>query len=217
MVLGNVASHQAFAAKSKRTAAAPSPAARIRDPERRERILAAAATLVSERGYLGVSLGDIGSAAGIVGSGIYRHFDTKVAILVAMFDRVVDRLVTEAEELLRDDGPPEVALTALVRGQVEFTMKERALCEVYLQEQRNLPPADLRRLRWKMRHYIDLWQDLLRSIQPALTPAQAQVLVHGAISSVHSVLLYRSSLPDADLANSLQMVACRVLGITTKK
>ena len=62
----------------------------VRDPDRRERILRAAAELIAQRGYLGVNLADIGTAAGIVGSGIYRHFDSKAAILVEMFDRVVD-------------------------------------------------------------------------------------------------------------------------------
>jgi AcrR family transcriptional regulator len=50
------------------------------DPERKvrkERILAEAATLIARRGYLGVNLADIGGAAGIVGSGIYRHFDRR--------------------------------------------------------------------------------------------------------------------------------------------
>ena len=186
---------------------------RIRDPERRERILAAAAELIARRGYLGVSLGDIGAAAGIVGSGVYRHFDTKIAILVEMFDRVVDRLVADAEELLRTAEQPEVALAWLVRGQVEFTMTERALCEVYLQEARNLPDNDLRRLKWKQRHYVDLWQDLLRAVHPELRSGEVQVRVHGAISAVQSMLRYHPQLDDAALASALEMSACRLLDI----
>ena len=47
---------------------------RRRDPDRQERILAAAAELAAGRGYHAVGLADIGAQAGIVGSGIYRHF-----------------------------------------------------------------------------------------------------------------------------------------------
>lgn len=188
--------------------------ARIRDPERRERIVAAAAELIARRGYLGVNLSEIGAAAGIVGSGIYRHFDTKAAILVEMFDRVVDLLVVDAETLLRDADRPEATLSQLVRGQVDFTLGERTLCEVYLQEARNLPEQDLRRLKWKQRHYVDFWQDLLQSIHPDLDAGQAQVRVHAAISAVHSVLKYRPHLDDPDLAGALFSVACAVLGIT---
>lgn len=185
-----------------------------RDPERRERILAAAAGLIARRGYLGVSLGDIGAAAGIVGSGIYRHFDGKVAILVELFDRVVDRLVADAEMMLRESGKPEMTLASLVRGHVAFTLGEQSLCEVYLQESRNLPESDLRRLKWKQRHYVDLWQDLLGAVRPDLTSGEAQVRVHGAISTIHSCLRYHAHVDEADLASMLEAAACRVLEIT---
>lgn len=76
-------------------------------------------------------------------------------------------------------------------------MDERALGEVYVQESRHLPDNDERRLRWKQRHYIDLWQDLLRSVHPDLTGPQAQVLVHAAIASVQSLLRFRSHVEGA--------------------
>ncbi|ODU07621.1 MAG: hypothetical protein ABS81_00505 [Pseudonocardia sp. SCN 72-86] len=186
---------------------------RIRDPERKERILVEAAQLIARRGYLGVNLADIGSAAGIVGSGVYRHFDNKGAILVALFDRVVDRLIVDAEDSLRASDSPETTLAALVRGQVRFTISERALCQVYLQESRNLPDQDSRRLRWKMRHYVDLWQEALVSVREDLSPAQVQVLVHAAISTIHSALRYRNHLDEPDLAAFLEQVTCGMLGI----
>ena len=37
-------------------------------------------------------MADIGAAAGITGPAIYRHFDGKSAVLVAMFDHVIDDL-----------------------------------------------------------------------------------------------------------------------------
>lgn len=70
---------------------------RTRDPARKERILAAAADLVARHGYHAVSMADIGAVAGITGAGIYRHFDSKSAVLVALFDRVIDGLVREEQ------------------------------------------------------------------------------------------------------------------------
>jgi AcrR family transcriptional regulator len=189
-------------------------ATRSRDPERRERILAVAADLIARHGYLGVSLADIGAAAGIVGSGVYRHFGGKVSILVELFDRVIDRLNADAEVMLREYEQPELTLASLVRGQVAFTLNERSLCEVYLQEARNLPEAGQRRLKWKQRHYVDLWQDLLRSVHPELDAGGAQVRVHGAISAIHSCLLYRAHVDEVALASMLEASACRVLEIT---
>ena len=71
---------------------------RTRDPDRRVRILRSAASLLAERGFHGVSMADIGGAAGIVGSGVYRHFDSKSAVLVALLDEVMDRLLQTASE-----------------------------------------------------------------------------------------------------------------------
>jgi AcrR family transcriptional regulator len=184
-----------------------------RDPDRRERIVDAAADLMARHGYQGVNLTDIGAAVGIVGSGVYRHFDSKNAILVELLDRVVDRLLTDAEDCLRVESDSRSTLTALVGGQVRFTIDERTLCQVYLQEARSLPDADLRRLRWKQRHYVDLWLDVLGAVRPELAPQHAQVLVHAAISSIHSILRHRSGLDDPDAASILQDTAVRILGI----
>src|ERR1039458_1279700 len=79
--------------------AAQRSARRRRDPDRKERILVAAAALGAARGFDAISMADIGAEAGIVGSGVYRHFDSKTAILVAMADRVMDRLMTGAAEI----------------------------------------------------------------------------------------------------------------------
>ncbi len=73
--------------------------ARVRDPERKSRILAAAADLVARNGFHAVSISQIGNAAGITGSGVYRHFDSKSAVLVALFDRVIDDLMRENSTL----------------------------------------------------------------------------------------------------------------------
>ncbi len=186
---------------------------RTRDPGRKEKILNAAADLIASHGYVSVKLSDIGQAAGIVGSGIYRHFDSKVAILVEMFDRVVDRLIAEAEVSLRESDDPRATLVSLVRDQVLFTIEERTLCKVYVEEARNLPPGDYRRLRWKQRHYVDLWQDVLRAVRPDLSGPQAQTLVHASIAVIQSVLRYRTEFDGDELGEMLTVMACRVLEV----
>jgi AcrR family transcriptional regulator len=198
-------------ARSERTTVPTSRA--IRDPERKKRILDAAADLIAKHGFLGVNLNDIGAAAGIVSTGIYRHFDSKAAILVGLFDRVVDRLIRDAEAALRASEDPAMTLGTLVRGQVQFTIEERQLCQVYLQEARNLPEGDQRTLRWKQRHYIDLWQDVLGAIRPELSQPQRQLLVHAAISGMHSVLRFHSPLPEDQLAASMESIARHTLGL----
>ncbi|MBY0288391.1 MAG: TetR/AcrR family transcriptional regulator [Mycobacteriaceae bacterium] len=69
---------------------------RRRDPDRRARILAAAAALAARHGFHAVAMDEIGDEAGIVGSGVYRHFSDKQNILVALLDQDMARLQSEA-------------------------------------------------------------------------------------------------------------------------
>jgi AcrR family transcriptional regulator len=59
------------------------PPAQTRRRSRREEILEIAVGLFASRGYHGVSMDDIGAAAGVTGPALYHHFAGKEAMLVA--------------------------------------------------------------------------------------------------------------------------------------
>ena len=172
---------------------------RRRDPERRQRILAAAADLVAARGYHEVGMTDIGAAAGITGAGIYRHFDGKSDVLVTMFDRVIDELSAGAAAIAASGAGPLEALRALIRGQVSFVIADRTLAQVYYYEIANLPADDRQRLRRKQRLYLDEWARQLARLDPAAGHAARRARVHAAIGAIQSVLQYHSALPAAEL------------------
>ena len=180
---------------------------------RESRILEAAADLIARHGYLGVSLSDIGAAAGIVGSGIYRHFNSKGAILVELFDRVIDHLVLSAEKSVAASPDPRITLDILITGHVDFVFQRRALCKVYVREAANLPETDQMRLRWKQRHYVALWEDALCTVRPEVSPQVARILVRSAVSSIHSALNFTSTLETDAVAGVLRGAACRVLDL----
>src|SRR5215510_1426733 len=50
---------------------------------RRADILAAAAQLFAQRGYHGTTIGEVGSALGLTGPALYRHFRNKEALRAA--------------------------------------------------------------------------------------------------------------------------------------
>jgi AcrR family transcriptional regulator len=186
-----------------RTGAAP----RRRDPERRQRILTAAAELVAERGYHEVGMSDIGAAAGIVGSGIYRHFDGKSAVLVAMFDRVIDDFTRGAAEILSRGLDPAQTLRELIAAHVRITLEDRMLMRVYHNEIASLPAEDNRRLRRKQRIYIEEWVHILDVLRPEEDDAVLRALVHAGIGAVHSTLFYSSGLPAGRLAKLMAAAA----------
>ena len=114
----------------------------------------AAAALGARRGFDAISMADIGAEAGIVGSGVYRHFDSKTAILVAMADRVMDRLMARSAEIIAAGLDERAGLTLLVRDHIEVALTDRDALAVYHREVRTLPEDERRRLSRAQRHYI---------------------------------------------------------------
>jgi AcrR family transcriptional regulator len=181
--------------------------ARVRDPGRREKILQAAAELVARRGYHAVSLADIGAAAGIVGSGVYRHFTSKSAILVALLDQVMARLLDNAAAIVAGGQDDALVLRALVADQVAFAVDGRYLVRLYQREVHTLPESDRRRLRRLQRHYVEEWVHVLAGLRPELTDGEARATVHAAIGAIQSVASYDSGLPRAQQHALLTAVA----------
>lgn len=185
---------------------------RAHDPDRRVRILRAATSLVAERGFHAVSMADIGGAAGIVGSGVYRHFDSKAAVLVALLDEMMDRLLATATAIGESGRDALTVLHDLVHGQVLFAVDDRLLLQLYQREVHSLPEADRRRLRRLQRHYVEEWVHVLVELRPELSDAVARVLVHAAIGAVQSVATYEGGLPRAQLVDLLTRTAQACMG-----
>jgi AcrR family transcriptional regulator len=61
--------------------------ARMPAAERRAAVLRAAATLFGERGYAGTRLDDVAAAAGVTKPIVYRHFESKKALYLALLAR----------------------------------------------------------------------------------------------------------------------------------
>ena len=78
----------------------PGPSTTVRGQakaRRRQDLLAASATLFAERGFAGVSIDDIGAAAGVSGPAVYRHFPSKQAVLGAILltEQALDGVLLE--------------------------------------------------------------------------------------------------------------------------
>src|SRR5450631_2027623 len=167
---------------------------RRRDPERRARILNAAADLASRRGFSTVSMADIGAEAGIVGSGIYRHFGSKVSILVALLDQVMDRLMSRAAQIVATSADDHQCLSDLVRDHIAVALMDRTILMVYHRESHILPAEDRRRLRRQQRLYIEEWVHLLAPLRPELADGELRLAVHATIGAIQSTLFFRSGL-----------------------
>jgi AcrR family transcriptional regulator len=190
---------------------------RIRDPGRKARILAAAARLGADRGFHAISMADIGAEAGIVGSGVYRHFDSKTAILVAMLDQVMDRLAVRAAEILAAGGSEAQILSELVHDHIKVALEDRDVLAVYHREIHTLPDADQRRLRRSQRHYLEDWVHVLAPLRRDLADGELRLAVHAAIGAIQSTLFFRSGLPADRMAELLETMTHACLGTVSER
>lgn len=76
--------------------------------ETHQAIIAAAARTFRERGIEGTSVGDVMSAANRTHGGFYRHFDSKVDLLVVSLRNAFEAMVDDLERALGDTPSREV-------------------------------------------------------------------------------------------------------------
>ncbi|MDT5343478.1 MAG: hypothetical protein QOE52_2662 [Mycobacterium sp.] len=175
--------------------------------------MVAAADLVARKGFHAVSVAEIGAAAGITGSGVYRHFEGKSAVLVALFDRIIDDLLRDEAEILASGTDLSAALDQLIAGQAEFVVGDRELAQVYYSEINNLPDEDRRRLRRKQRLYLEEWVHLISELRGDLSDADARTIVHAAVGAIQSPLFHNTGLATDRLRELLTEAARAILGI----
>jgi AcrR family transcriptional regulator len=158
--------------------------------ERRRQLVDAASRLFAERGFLAVSMEDLAAEAGVSGPAVYRHFDSKEALLA-------DLLIDVSEQLLRQgtlratNAPPLEAMAML-----------------------NLAREDARTVSRLQRSYLDVWVGVLRQIDATLSESVARTkiqAVFGLLNSTPHSALHR----DTEATRSiLEAMALDALGLT---
>jgi AcrR family transcriptional regulator len=161
------------------------PPASARAASRRELILEATRQLLKERGWHAVGIDEIGAASGITGPGVYRHFESKEALLVAAMEH--------AGGLLWSGRPPDESsdqrslLTAYVHSHVDFTLENADIIQLWYQDSHHLPEEARRAQRRLQRRYIEDFVTVLMGARNDLQLRQARVMVRAAICLIHSV------------------------------
>jgi AcrR family transcriptional regulator len=154
---------------------------------RREEILEIAVGLFAARGYHGVSMDDIGAAAGVTGPALYHHFAGKEAMLAAALIPVSEQLLAGGRaRIVENEGRPRSALAALVDFHVDFALANPAVIALHLHELDRLPDEPRRQIRRLQRLYVEEWVSTLTTLRPELSAGEARVLAHAAFGLMNS-------------------------------
>lgn len=154
--------------------------------DRRAAILTAAATLFAERGYAGVTIEDLGTAVGVSGPAVYRHFPGKASVLAAILEGASRALLDGAEQVLGEASAPDAALRALIAHHVDFALGE---ADVILVQDRELEQLDLgarHEVRLLQRRYVEHWVDVLSMLRPDRAETELRVRAHAAFGLLNS-------------------------------
>jgi AcrR family transcriptional regulator len=177
------------------TSSRPGGTTRPRRGLRREEILAAAAALFARRGFHGVSIDDIGSAIGMSGPGLYRHFPSKEAVLSDMLLGISQRLLHEGSRRAVAAADADAALDALLRWHIDFALRQPDLITVQTRELANVPESARRQIRRLQRLYVEEWVTVLSELTPGTPPSRLRTAVHAMFGLLNSTPHSASELP----------------------
>lgn len=179
---------------------------------RRNQILATAAGLFAERGFHGVSVGELGAACGMSGPALYKHFASKDAILAEMLVAISEELLGVGTERVAAADGPASALAALVDWHISFALANKALIVVQDRDWASLPPDARERVRELQRSYVDLWASQLRAREPGLPQDRALARAHAAFGLLNSTP-HSAFLPEDEMRDLLTRMAGRALDL----
>lgn len=109
---------------ARQAAEAPRATRAVRQPSQRraqatlERILDAGAELITEHGYAGFGIADVCRRAGVSAGGLYRYFESKESLVLAVQDRELDRLGVDTAAALDRARWEGASVDAVVEGAV---------------------------------------------------------------------------------------------------
>ena len=179
---------------------------------RRQQILDIAAELFAARGFHGVSVAELGSACGISGPALYKHFESKDAMLAEMLVSISETLLAEGRSRVAGADGARAALEALVEWHIEFALEHRALIVVQDRDWSSLPDEARERVRALQRSYVDVWATQVRRHDATMSPEASRTRAHVLFGLLNSTP-HSGRLPDPQMHDVLRDMAHGALGL----
>ena len=101
---------------------------------RTREILAAARSLLEQRGPEAMTMEEIAGAAGVAKGTLYLYFQSKDDLILALITRVGENIIQDVEASLEGPGTPPEKLIRMVSVLLEYLNRERLLFPMYARE-----------------------------------------------------------------------------------
>ena len=120
---------------------------------KRERTITVAVELFYERGYENTSLDAVAERMGVTKPFIYAHFTSKAELLAEICARGIASSLAALDGVLREPGSPTERLAEVGRRFVSAVLDSQRHIAIFVREEKNLLPEDLRRINQMRREF----------------------------------------------------------------
>lgn len=143
----------------------------------RERILDSAAALFTGRGIQGASMADIAQHAGLRRSSLYRYFESRDELVVALFQRDQVEYLERSNRILARHSPPLTRLLAWADFQLTYVVDPaHAIGNRLMHEAGALSPSATATIREGHRQLLHAVSDVIAQQLPDRGPAEREQL-----------------------------------------
>jgi AcrR family transcriptional regulator len=130
---------------------------------RQAELLAIAAELFADRGYVATTVRDIADEAGILSGSLYHHFDSKESMIDEILSTFIDQTLASYEVVIAEGKGPKETFEGLVRTSLESMVDNRSAILIYQNEARFLAAEPrFSYLTAAHRKFEKIWTDILK-------------------------------------------------------
>jgi len=141
-------------------------------PRLREIILEAAERVFTRRDYHEVQMDDVAAACGVAKGTLYRYFDNKRDLYLAVMFEGIERLRADLEAALRTDDPPVQKIERLVRRTLAYFW-DRRFFFAFIHQHEHKPDGEVR--EW-LRHREQLSRLVAEIVEEAIAAGQLRAV-----------------------------------------
>ena len=181
------------------------------DSPRREKLLAVAAELFLHNGYDSVTVEMICAKAGISGPALYRHFQNKQALLIAVVEKDLKSLHRFARETVESQPDPATALAIMVEHHILSVIDAPPTPLIFHKNEHAFPEADRRRIRREMNLYAEEWISTVSPLRPDLSEPQVRLLTQSVFSMLNAVSTLNKGLDHGAIVSTMSYAAIQAL------
>lgn len=182
-------------------------------PATRDRILAAAAYVLSRQGYGETTMSAIAERAGVRAPAIYYYFDGREDLIGAVLDEGQARVHEHVSAALATcaDAPALDRICAAVSAHLTVELELSDFARAVIRSTGNVPPQIRARAGEGARAYHDIWRALIAdaraegAVDEDIDPTFARMLIIGALNWAAEWYERRGSI-DVLIATATRMV-----------